>query len=278
MARESLHGNRILVTGASTGIGRALAVALANRGAKLAVAARRESLLRELAAEVAGTGGPEPTVLTADLSRPGTAAELAARATEALGGVDMLVNNAGDSVIGGLSLLGDVEQARASFETNFWSPIALAAALLPAMRQVGRGTIVNVTSTVQAVPLPLVGHYSAAKAALGQATRSLRHELRHTPIKVVEVVPGSTDTALRDIDRLPWLGGTPPRTLPPVPPESVANAVVRALETGRDRVVNPRYSLLPLEIPAIGRVVAALGAHRIDTECATRTDRENTPG
>jgi hypothetical protein len=203
-------------------------------------------------------------VLTADLARPGAAGELAVRAIEALGGIDILVNNAGAGLIGELAELADGPAARASFETNFWSPLALTAAVVPAMREAG-GTIVNVTSTVQVVPLPLVGHYGAAKAALAAATRSLRHELRHTPIRVLEVVPGSTDTALRDIDQLPWHGGSPPPTLPPVPPESVAAAVVRTLRTGRDRTVHPGYSLLPLEFPVLGRIVAGLAARRIDT-------------
>ncbi|WP_235828586.1 SDR family NAD(P)-dependent oxidoreductase [Actinomadura rubteroloni] len=262
---NDLGGRRVVVTGASSGIGRALAIGLARRGARLAVTARREELLRELAAEITGAGGPAPEVLTADLSHPGVAADLAARCVAALGGVDVLINNAGVGSVGGLAVHADDAEARAWLETNFWSPLALTSALLPGMLDAGRGTIVNVTSTVQAVPLPLLGYYGATKAALAQATRSLRHELRHTPITVIEVVPGSTDTALRDIDHLPWRGGTPPRTFPPVRPEAVAAAITRALESGKDRVVHPSYSLLPLELPLIGRLVAALGARRIDT-------------
>lgn len=273
MTRTSLRDRRILLTGASSGIGRALALALAGRGARLALAARREPLLHDLAGRIAEAGGAEPAVLPADLSRRGAAAELAERA----GRVDVLINNAGTGVVGSQSVLGDSAEVRAALETNFWSPIALATALLPGMCAAGRGTVVNVTSTVQAVPLPLLGYYGAAKAALSQATRSLRHELRHTPVTVLEVVPGATDTALRDIDRLPWHGGTPPRTFPPVPPAAVAAAVVRALETGRDRVVHPRYSLLPLHLPAVGAAVAAVGARRIDTWAVPPTPRSGRP-
>ncbi|HEY3686879.1 MAG TPA: SDR family NAD(P)-dependent oxidoreductase [Streptosporangiaceae bacterium] len=269
MHREPLRGRRALLTGASTGIGRALARALAARGVVLAVAARREPLLRGLAEQITAAGGTAPAVLTADLARRGAAADLAERATAALGGVDILINNAGTGLVGGVPVLGDSDEARASFETNLWSPIALAAALLPGMRRAGRGTVVNVTSTVQAVPLPMLGYYGAAKAALALVTRSLRHELRHTPVRVVEVVPGSTDTALRDVDVLPWRGGAPPRTFRPAPPAAVAAAVVRALAAGRDRVVHPRYALVPLHVPAIGGAVAAIGARRIDT---TRAD------
>src|SRR5690242_505739 len=116
-----LSGSRALVTGASSGIGRAIARALAEKGVTLAIAARREAALASLAGEIEAAGHPRPTVLTADLSRPGEAARLAARATEALGGVDLLVNNAGVGISGGQLTVGDDPDARALFETNFWS-------------------------------------------------------------------------------------------------------------------------------------------------------------
>ncbi|TCO55908.1 SDR family NAD(P)-dependent oxidoreductase [Actinocrispum wychmicini] len=261
----ALSGARILLTGGSSGIGRALALKLADRGARLAVAARREPQLTELAAEIAGNRHPAPYVLPVDLSVRGAAADLADKATRVLGGVDILINNAGVGLVDSQARLGDSAAARASFETNFWSPLALTTALLPGMRAAGTGTIVNVTSTIQAVPLPFLGYYAAAKIALAQATRSLRNELRHTPIRVLEVVPGATDTGLRDINKLPWHGGRPPRTLPPVPPEAVAAATVRALERDHDRVIHPAYATLPIELPIVGRLVAAVGARRVDT-------------
>jgi hypothetical protein len=89
-------------------------------------------------------------------------------------------------------------------EINFWAPLALTSALAPGMREAGHGTVVNVTSTMQTVPVPFVGYYCASKAALAVATRSLRLELRDSGIHVLEVVPGSTDTPLRDLERLPW--------------------------------------------------------------------------
>lgn len=276
MIQEPLCGKRILLTGASTGIGRKLAVALAERGAQLAVTARREQLLGELAGEIAEVGASEPRVLPADLSDRGEAEKLAARTARELGGVDVLINNAGASAIGSVSEHGDGEQARAWMETNYWSPLALISALLPDMLRAGEGTVVNMTSTVQAVPLPLLGYYAAAKSALAQATQSLRHEMRDAPVRVLEVVPGSTDTALRDVDQLPWRHGTAPPTLPPVPPAAVARAVVKALETKRDRVVHPAYSLLPLEFPAIGRAVAAAAARRIETTGAVPAKRQES--
>jgi uncharacterized protein len=263
--RDPLDGARILVTGASSGIGRALAVQLAATGAVLAVSARRVALLDELAAEIVVAGRPAPALLPADLSVPGAAARLGQSALDALGGgIDILVNNAGTSLTGALSRHADDGAARAVFELNVWAPIALSAAVIPAMRAAGRGTIANVTSTIQAVPLPLLGYYASSKAALAQATRSLRLELSGTPLRVLEVVPGGTDTALRDIDELPWRG-TPPKTLPPVSAHSMAEQIVRSLRRGDTRLVYPHYSLLPLEFPVVGRLVARIAGGRVDT-------------
>lgn len=241
-----------------------MALALADQGAVLAVAARREGLLNKLADEISNADGTRPIVLAADLTEPGSAADVGARALAALGGVDIVINNAGANLTGPQSLIADSAFAREVFEVNLWSPLALTAALLPAMYAAGSGTIVNVTSTVQSVPLPLLGYYAASKAALAQATRSLRLELAETSIRVLEVVPGSTDTALRDVDELPWKT-TPPRTLPPVSPAATAAAVVRGLQRGATRVVYPAYSLVPLEVPAFGRLVAAVGGRRVNT-------------
>lgn len=261
----SIDGKQVLLTGASSGIGRALALRLADQGAVLMLAARRTELLDELADEITAGGHDRPTVARVDLSQAGAADALGHHALDVFDGrLDVLVNNAGGSLTGAQSLMGDSDAARVVFEINLWSPLALTAAVLPAMRSAGNGTIVNVTSTMQAVPLPLLGYYGASKAALAQATRSLRLELAETPIRVLELVPGSTDTALRDIDELPWKT-RPPRTLPPVSPASTAAAVVRALKRGDNRVVYPAYSLAPVEIPAIGRLVARVGGQRVDT-------------
>ena len=266
--RLDLRGKHVVLTGASSGIGRELALGLADRGAVLVLAARRRGLLDKVAQDIASAGHERPTVVDTDLSVAGAAESLGRDALSALEGtVDVVINNAGANVTGPQSLIGDSAQARSLFEVNVWSPVALTATLLPSMVTAGSGVIVNVTSTVQAVPLPLLGYYAASKAALAQATRSLRLELAETPIRVLEVVPGSTDTALRDIDELPWKSA-PPKTLPPVSPKSTADAVLRGLQRGATRVVYPSYSLVPLEVPAIGRLIARLGGRRVNTRAA----------
>jgi uncharacterized protein len=262
---RTLANQRVLLTGASSGIGRALALQLADHGSVLLLAARRRELLDEVAEEIESRGHARPAIAKTDLAVPGAAEELGRHALEVFGGgLDVLINNAGGSLSGAQCSIADSTEARTVFEINLWSPLALTAAVVPAMRSAVAGAIVNVTSTMQAVPLPLLGYYSASKAALAQATRSLRLELADTPIHIVEVVPGSTDTALRDIDELPWKT-TPPRTLPPVSPAATARAVTRALIRGDNRVVYPRYSVVPIEFPVIGRIVARIGGRRVDT-------------
>jgi short-subunit dehydrogenase len=269
----TVQGARVLLTGASSGIGRALAMRLAAEGAVLVLAARRLELLEALADEIAAAGHGRPVVTRTDLTEAGAAEALVRSALEVFGGViDVVINNAGDGTVGALSVIGDGASARSVFEVNFWAPLAVAAAVVPAMTAAGAGTIVNVTSTMQAVPLPLLGYYASSKAALAQATRSLRLELAETPIRVVEVAPGATDTASRDlgIDEMPWKT-TPPRMLPPVSPQSLAAQIVAALHRGDTRLVFPASSRVPLEVPAIGRLIARAGGRRINTRDALGT-------
>lgn len=258
-----LDGARVLLTGASSGIGRALALALAEEGAQLVLVARRQALLDELAASIVAKGGRQPLVLPADLGQAGTAAAMAVAAQQQLGGIDVLVNNAGVSIIGAQHIVGAGDPARQLFETNYWSPLALIAALTPGMRERGRGCVVNVTSTLQAVPLPLLGYYSASKTAFARSTQVLRHELKDSGVRVMEVVPGGTDTPTRHQDQLLPLR----RKLPAPPltaPESTAKAIVAGLRGGQERVVHPSSSLLPLELPAVGRLIAHIAARSID--------------
>lgn len=265
MARQAipLDGARVVVTGASSGIGRALALELAGRGARLALVARRADRLQELADAVAARGGTRPVVLAADLSVRGAAAQVATQAARSLAGVDILVNNAGMSIIGAQHVVGDGDAARMLYETNYWSPLALAAALAPGMRERGRGCVVNVTSTLQAVPMPLLGYYSASKAALARATQVMRQELRGSGVHVIEVVPGGTDTPTRQQDRLLPVRRKLPSP-PLVTPESTAAAIARGILDGARRVVHPASSLLPLELPVVGRGIARLAARFID--------------
>ena len=139
-------GARVVLTGASSGIGAELARVFAARGARLAITARRRERLEALADEL---GEPRALVFETDLSERGAAAELGREAEAALGGVDVLVNNAGGGVGGRIATVADRDEAREAFEVNYWSPLALVRALLPAMLERDAGMVVNVTSMAQ---------------------------------------------------------------------------------------------------------------------------------
>jgi len=266
-----VDGKAVLLTGASSGIGEHAARLLAARGARLALVARREQRLQRLADDLVARGHARSVVIGADLSIPGRAAEVAARATEALGAIDVLVNNAGASIQGLAWVAGDREEGRAVFETNLWSPLALVAAVAPQMIERGEGTIVNTGSMVQVSPLPHLGHYCASRAALASITETMRLELGPRGIGVVEVAFGAVDTAASTENRVlaggtEWLDGRPGLgTL-----DDAARALVRAVE-GRSRgiVFYPRVLRWVHVLPGLGRRHARASARRSDLEDPT---------
>jgi NAD(P)-dependent dehydrogenase (short-subunit alcohol dehydrogenase family) len=259
-------GKRILITGASSGIGRALAVELGARGHALALSARRGDRLAALADQVAASGSaPRPVTVTADLSRRGEARALAAEAVAALGGVDVLVNNAASQVQGLLAAAGDRDEGRAVFEANVWSPLALIAELVPPMREQGGGTIANVSSLAHISPYPALGHYCASKGALTTATETLRLEVERDGIRVVEVALGPVDTPGSFQNRLlpggaDWLDRTRPGSA-----GAAARRIADAIEDGRTRrLIHPRSLGAVHALPGLGRRYARRMARRID--------------
>ena len=262
----TLEGRAVLITGASGAIGAEAARRLGAAGARLALSARREERLSAVAEEIAGTGATRPVVLAADLGRRGEAARLANRALEALGDVDVLVNNAGASLQGLSWVVGDRDEARAVVETNLWSPLALVAALTPSMVERGDGAIVNVGSMARVSPFPHLGHYAASRAALALSTEVLGMELRPRGIRVVEVALGPVDTpssrenrVLAGADR--WLDGRP--GVGDVP--SAAEAIVAAARGDAGSVVfYPRVLRWPHRLPGLGRRYARRMARHAD--------------
>jgi short-subunit dehydrogenase len=261
----------VLITGASGGIGAEVARTLAAQGARLALSARREQRLAALADEIAATGVERPAVLPADLGERGQATGVAERALETLGHVDVLINNAGASMQGLTWVAGDRDHAREVLETNLWSPLALAAALVPQMLERGRGAIVNVGSMVRVAPFPHLGHYAASRAALATATQVLQMELGPRGVRVVEVALGPVDSpasrenrVLKGADR--WLDGRP--GLSSV--EAAARAIVGAAGGDAQGVLfHPRALRWPHRLPALGRHYARRMARDADLEDET---------
>jgi short-subunit dehydrogenase len=267
--RMTLRDKRALVTGASVGIGRALAQALAARGATLAIAARRTEALAELAEEIAKAGHPRPLILHVDLGKRGQAADLAARALAGLGRVDVLVNNAGANVLGSQWDAGDGDAAREIFEINYWSPLALVHALVPGMRERREGAVVNVTSLAGVAPWVFTGHYSSTKAALSLASETLRLELNRSGVHVLEVMAGPTETALlanarRDVPGAGRAMAMGPRGTT----GQLAGRVMRALERRQKVLIYPRALSLTPMLPGPSRWFMSLLQRDLDGDAA----------
>jgi NAD(P)-dependent dehydrogenase (short-subunit alcohol dehydrogenase family) len=179
------------VTGASRGIGAATAAALDRAGARVAIVARSEQALTEVARGL----DHDPIVIPADLGDPDAPASVAARALEAMGVVDVLVNNAAAA-----ARVPTVETDAALIDgllaVNVRAPLLLVAALVPSMIERGRGSIVNLSSISGLVGTPNRAAYAASKGAIDAATRSLAIELGRHGIRVNSVAPGVVDTAL----------------------------------------------------------------------------------
>jgi short-subunit dehydrogenase len=270
MTSASIEGSRVLLTGASSGIGRELALELAERGARLALAARRQPLLQSLAEEITERFGMSPTVLPTDLSQRGAAKELAALARETLGQVDVLVNNAGGGVGGRMIAVGDRDEAREAFEVNYWSPLALVQALAPAMLERRSGAIVNVSSLGQVSTWPGFGAYAATKGALSVAAETLAMELQDSGVHVMEVLPGPVDTAVQGETRLaPGIERMLNR-IPMGDATTMARRIADGLERRRRRVIYPRRAAIAYYLPALvrwdGRRLAAKAARDLENQ------------
>jgi NAD(P)-dependent dehydrogenase (short-subunit alcohol dehydrogenase family) len=171
-----LSGRVALVTGASRGIGRAIAHAYAAAGAKVALASRKQESLDRVAREIADAGG-EPLPIACHTARADEVADLVAAVEEAWGGVDVLVNNAATNPHFGPVLTADEAHWDKTFEVNVKGYFQLAKACAPSMRERGGGSIVNVASVAGQVPYRGLGVYSVTKAAVLMLTRVLAREL-----------------------------------------------------------------------------------------------------
>jgi short-subunit dehydrogenase len=192
MARRRLPGLRVLVTGASQGIGRALVVEAAKRGAKVLAAARSEALLAELAAEVRKAHGVVETV-HADVTKPEDRQAMVDAAVKHYGGLDILVNNAGIGATGHF-MDSEPEVLRAIFETNFFGVTETVRVFLPLLKQGVTPAIVNISSIVGKRALPARSLYSSSKFAVSGFSEAIRAELAKDGIDVLVVSPGLTQT------------------------------------------------------------------------------------
>jgi 2-deoxy-D-gluconate 3-dehydrogenase len=250
----SLQGRTALVTGASRGIGRAIAQAYAQAGADVALLARDEDRLREVAADVEAAGR-RAVVLPTDVTDAEAIRAAVAAATESLGPIGVLVNNAGGNSfsmpLAGMRFSGWEK----TFRLNLDSVVHVTQAVLPQMLEGKRGSIINIASVAGLRGAPLMSHYGAAKAALLSLTQSLAVEVAWAGVRVNALVPGWIETDLTDFLRAN--DDAEKGTLARVPmgrwgrPEEIAEPAVflaadaSAFMTGQSLVVDGGLSAMP---------------------------------
>ena len=185
----------ILITGASSGLGEGMARHLARRGHRLALVARRRDRLDRLAVELRSAGAPEVWVGELDVTQYATIPDVLARAADALGGLDVVVVNAGTA---GTTIIGrgHLAEARRIIDTNLTGAIATIEAAVERFRKQGHGQVVAISSVAAARGTKGQGAYSASKAGLSRYLESLRVETVGENIQVTELAPGFIDTDL----------------------------------------------------------------------------------
>jgi short-subunit dehydrogenase len=234
MSRRSIAGSRSIVTGASGGIGRAIALELARHGSKIVIVARRAQPLEDLASQIHAAGGSAEYVV-GDITDASIRRAVLDRAKSAFGGVDILVNNAGRGAMGRFAE-ATPDRLRDVFELNFFAAAELIREAIPLLQQGDRPIVVNVGSILGHRATPRNSEYCASKFAMRGLTESLRPELAQLGIDVLLVSPGTTESefyehVINPDEKQPW----PQQKA--VPAESVARAVVRAMQTGKREII-----------------------------------------
>lgn len=226
---------KVAITGASSGIGRETALQCAESGYAVVLAARRENLLLDLAAECLAKGAPAAVPVPCDITNPADVERLALALGELPDDQIVLVNNAGTGEFGPAATLGpDVYERQIAI--NLLGPIRVTQAILPLLKPGDR--IVSVLSIVAQLVLPGITAYGAAKAGQLHYLRALREEQRRKGIHITNILPGATDTPI-------WEGQSwKPNAEDMIPVEAVAETILWVLQQPTNRAVDD-LTLLP---------------------------------
>jgi len=221
--RYDLRNKAVALTGGSRGIGRAVAVKLAEEGARLAIIARDEAKLSETA-ELVQAAGAFVAPIVGDVTDNDSVADAVARAAEELDGIDVFMN------IAGLTLERSIEDASPEdyvrvMDTNLLGVVRCTKSALPHLRK-SQGLLVNIASVIISNPFPWLGVYACSKWAVAAFSHTIRQELHGSGVRVLTVYPTVVRTDLADEE--PVLADTPSQS-----PEQCARAIVKAIKKGK---------------------------------------------
>jgi short-subunit dehydrogenase len=239
-----LHGSRVVVTGGSSGIGLAIAEQLLARGARVALVGRNEARLARARQKL--LAHPWARTLACDVTNPRAVRCMIRDAARILGGIDVLVNSAGQGVRGPVHSTS-LDDARRVIEVNYLGAVHCTLHVLPRFQRQRMGVVVNVASVAGLYGVPDLAVYGASKAALVAFGRALRIELEEPGIRVVNVYPDYTRTVFFSRERR--VGDARPPAGRYASPASVARRTIRAVERGGDEVI----------LSARGRLLRVLG-------------------
>lgn len=276
-----LNGKTVVITGAGSGIGRALALEFGARGARLMLADLDAASLQAVAEQLRATG-VDCTERVCDCGREADIHALAAATAETLGDADIVVNNAG------VALVSTIEDARTEdaqwlMNINFWGVVHGCRAFLPQLRRRPQAVLVNISSIFAMISLPSQGYYNAAKAAVRGFSDALREELRDTPVSVLCVHPGGIKTNIANRARMVGGGGIgqSPEDMRRrfneeaaiTTAESAARQIVEAIGAGRSRLLIGRDArladlLFRLAPASASKWISALARRRISRTAA----------
>jgi NADP-dependent 3-hydroxy acid dehydrogenase YdfG len=230
-------GKITVITGASRGIGRAIALAFAREGAVTVLASRSREGLGRVAEEIRSLGGTARIVPT-DVSSPQAVRALIDEVEREFGRIDILINNAGGAVAGPITREGFVDDTRQLLDVDLFGTVHCTTAVLPLMQRQGSGHIVNMSSVVGRKAFPGLAAYSISMHAISAFSDALRQELHGTGITISVIHPALAQTELFSrVD--PAAMPAPFRKMTPISAEAVADAVVKAVRDRADRVVIP---------------------------------------
>jgi short-subunit dehydrogenase len=250
----ALKDKVVLITGASSGLGEALALGLAKEGSQLALASRRKPELEQVAAACRAQGATQVRVYALDVTRAADMGSVAKEVLKDFGRLDVLINNAG---VHAFARVAEMPEGllREVMDVNLFGPLRMIQAFLPALRQ-AQGMIVNIGSNLSFRGIPTGGAYSATKGALARLTEALRDEEAKNSVHVLHACPGVVLTKLRDNA---LIYGVQPQTQEQLPfprsPQVTAKEIIAAMKAKKREMISAAWPVkiwVKILVPCFG--------------------------